>query len=212
MSTQKRLARILGKGFKSRVKFEGLTHRVESPKRNPGWKPKFPDKFWKTDPVVVNCLDNVPSRLYLSSLSTLHSVPLIDLGTLGLRGSVQFSLPFWTERYQDSPAEEDDDTSSIPVCTVKQFPYEVEHCVSWAQGVYEEHLAGFAKKNKGAEIDGREGGKKECAAWGVELYEELFVKEIEALATQYPEDHVDDDTKAPFWSGSRSTRRIRTSN
>ena len=52
--------------------------------------------------------------------------PLLESGTLGTKGNVQVVIPHMTESYSSS---QDPPEKSIPVCTLKNFPYEIEHTI-----------------------------------------------------------------------------------
>ena len=52
--------------------------------------------------------------------------PLLESGTLGTKGNVQVVIPHLTESYSSS---QDPPEKSIPVCTLKNFPYEIEHTI-----------------------------------------------------------------------------------
>jgi ubiquitin-activating enzyme E1 len=55
--------------------------------------------------------------------------PVIDLGTLGIKANVQVVVPFLTESYYstDDPLE-----LSVPLDTICNFPYRIEHMIQWA--------------------------------------------------------------------------------
>ncbi len=50
--------------------------------------------------------------------------PLLESGTLGTKGNTQVVLPDFTESYSSS---QDPPEKSIPICTLKNFPYAIEH-------------------------------------------------------------------------------------
>ena len=83
----------------------------------------------------MTALDNLDARLHVDEMCVRHRIPLVDSGTSGSRLNVQVVLPHETESYGDSA---DPPEREIPVCTVKQFPYEREHCVSWGKQSFEE--------------------------------------------------------------------------
>ncbi len=60
--------------------------------------------------------------------------PLLESGTLGVKGNTQIIIPDLTESYSSSrdPPEKD-----IPVCTLKFFPYQIEHTIQWARDLFE---------------------------------------------------------------------------
>lgn len=91
--------------------------------------PIFTDSFWEGLDVVVSAVDTVEARLAIDEHCCRHGIPLVDAGTQGLLGSTQVILPGCTERYADSA---DPEMGQTPVCTIKSFPYAVNHCVAWA--------------------------------------------------------------------------------
>jgi ubiquitin-activating enzyme E1 len=60
--------------------------------------------------------------------------PLFESGTLGTKCHSQVILPHATLTYTDiiDPPEE-----GIPLCTLKNFPYEIEHTIQWARDYFE---------------------------------------------------------------------------
>ena len=97
---------------------------------------------------MINALDNVAARLHVDRMCVLHRKPLLESGTAGTKANTQVVLPGLTASYGASTDPPDDD---IPVCTVKAFPYVLEHCVQWARDLFE---AQFVQ----AHIASREGG------------------------------------------------------
>ena len=59
---------------------------------------------------------------------------LFESGTLGTKCNSQVVVPKFTQSYGDSedPAEE-----TIPLCTLKNFPYQIEHTIQWARDYFE---------------------------------------------------------------------------
>ncbi len=95
----------------------------------------FDDEFWSSRcNVVLNALDNVEARLYVDRQCVKHGLGLIDAGTLGPKGNVQVVIPHNSESYGSSadPPEPD-----IPVCTLKNFPYEISHTIQWARDLFD---------------------------------------------------------------------------
>lgn len=92
------------------------------------------DDFWDGLDVVVNALDNIPSRLYVDSKCVWHLKPLIESGTLGVKGNVQVILPRLTESYGDSRDPPED---AIPLCTLRHFPNQIEHTIEWARDLFQ---------------------------------------------------------------------------
>jgi len=55
-----------------------------------------------------------------------YSKPLLESGTLGTMGNTQIVIPNVTESYGSS---RDPPEKSIPICTLKNFPNAIEHCL-----------------------------------------------------------------------------------
>lgn len=94
----------------------------------------FDDEFWFGHDVVMNALDNVDARMYVDGKCVYYRRPLLESGTEGTSGNVQVIVPFVTESYGSSV---DPPEASIPVCTLKSFPYLIEHCIQWARDFFD---------------------------------------------------------------------------
>jgi len=95
----------------------------------------FDDKFWSDGvDVVLNALDNVEARLFIDSQCVANQKALVDAGTLGSKGNVQVVVPRQSESYASSS---DPPEPSIPVCTLKHFPYEISHTIQWGRDLFD---------------------------------------------------------------------------
>jgi ubiquitin-activating enzyme E1 len=94
----------------------------------------FNDDFWEGLDGVTNAVDNVKARLFVDGRCVFYGRPLFESGTLGTKCNSQVILPHKTQSYGDSqdPAEE-----SIPLCTLKNFPYQIEHTIQWGRDFFE---------------------------------------------------------------------------
>lgn len=111
-------------------RIEAHTSRVGDEEDGP-----FDDDFWSSGcNVVLNALDNVEARLFVDRKCVSHGLGLVDAGTLGPKGNVQVVIPNYSESYGSSadPPEPD-----IPVCTLKNFPYEISHTIQWARDLFD---------------------------------------------------------------------------
>lgn len=94
----------------------------------------FNDDFWEGLDVVINAVDNVHARLYVDSRCVFYYKPLLESGTLGTKCNSQIILPGLTQSYGETsdPPEE-----SIPLCTLKNFPHQIEHTIQWGRDYFE---------------------------------------------------------------------------
>eukprot|EP00602_Paraphysomonas_sp_CaronLab_P005915 CAMPEP_0185034766 /NCGR_PEP_ID=MMETSP1103-20130426/24902_1 /TAXON_ID=36769 /ORGANISM="Paraphysomonas bandaiensis, Strain Caron Lab Isolate" /LENGTH=1127 /DNA_ID=CAMNT_0027571547 /DNA_START=173 /DNA_END=3553 /DNA_ORIENTATION=- len=103
----------------------------------------FTSELWSDIDAVVMALDNVEARRYVDGQCVLHSKSAVDVGTSGLKGHTQVIIPHLTESYSsfDDPPD-----PSVPVCTVKSFPYKPEHCVVWSKTLYDEVFVSYIER------------------------------------------------------------------
>lgn len=94
----------------------------------------FGDEFWENLDIVVNAVDNIKARNYVDSKCVWYSKPLFESGTLGTKCNSQIILPHLTASYGESTDPPED---SIAVCTLKNYPYLMEHCIQWARDYFE---------------------------------------------------------------------------
>jgi ubiquitin-activating enzyme E1 len=56
---------------------------------------------------------------------------------------VQVVLPKLTQSYGDS---QDPPEQSIPMCTMKHFPFQIEHTIEWARESFDNHFVNAANE------------------------------------------------------------------
>jgi len=186
----------------------------------------FNDDFFEALDGVTNALDNIEARLYMDSRCLFYQKPLLESGTLGTKGNTQMVVPHLTENYG---ATRDPPEKSIPVCTLKNFPNQIEHTLQWSRDMFEgmfkqtmedtnTYLTSpdFAetlrqqqstkldtlKNVKAALVDDRALSFDDCIAWTRLNFEVDYNNKIRQLLHNFPEDQVT-STGQPFWSGSK---------
>ncbi|OMJ81381.1 hypothetical protein SteCoe_18172 [Stentor coeruleus] len=189
----------------------------------------FDDTFWNSRNFVTNAVDNVNARLYVDSRCVWYEKPLLESGTLGTKANVQVCLPHKTQSYGDS---QDPPEESIPMCTLKNFPHAIEHCIEWAkdefQGTFSDgpqevnkyfedpirYLASLGSSgNSTVQKDKLEKIKifinlikhanfEECVHVAREMLQDSFYNTISQLLHNFPADYATKDG-TPFWSGPK---------
>ena len=188
----------------------------------------FDDNFWESLSGVCNALDNIQARLYVDQRCVYFKKSLLESGTLGTKGNTQVIVPRLTESYGSS---RDPPEKSIPICTLKNFPYQIEHTLQWARDYFEgefnkaaEEANAFLKKKQdyidelrrqgpgtllatletvnSCLIDGRPQTIRDCSEWARNVFEKLFCNDIKQLLHTFPRDNVDKNG-VPFWSGTK---------
>lgn len=188
----------------------------------------FNDSFWDNLSGVCNALDNVQARMYVDQRCVYYRKSLLESGTLGTKGNTQVIVPGLTESYGSS---RDPPEKSIPICTLKNFPYQIEHTLQWARDYFEgifrtgaEEANGYITRKQaylddlrkqgpgtmlstleivyGCLLDGRPTSVDDCVVWARLQFDKLFNTDIRQLLHTFPADSVDKNG-VPFWSGTK---------
>ena len=119
------------------LKVKAFTQRVE-----PANEKIFTDNFWDDLTFIVNAVDNIKARMYVDGKAVLHKKWLFEAGTLGTKCNSQIVIPDKTESYSDST---DPEEKNIPMCTLRNFPFLIEHCIEWSR---EQFFSSFQTASK----------------------------------------------------------------
>lgn len=95
----------------------------------------FNDELWESLDFVVNAVDNIHARLYVDQRCVWFEKPLLESGTLGTKANSQMIVPHKTQCYGDS---QDPPEEAIPMCTLRNFPNQIEHCIEWGRDKFNE--------------------------------------------------------------------------
>eukprot|EP01126_Amoeba_proteus_P044059 TRINITY_DN4877_c0_g1_i8.p1 TRINITY_DN4877_c0_g1~~TRINITY_DN4877_c0_g1_i8.p1 ORF type:complete len:871 (+),score=213.01 TRINITY_DN4877_c0_g1_i8:852-3464(+) len=96
----------------------------------------FHDEFWQSLDGVCNALDNIKAREYSDGKCVFFSKPLLEAGTLGTKANSEIVIPGKTKSYSQHEAAAE--THEIPMCTLRNFPHLIEHCIEWARAQFTE--------------------------------------------------------------------------
>lgn len=186
----------------------------------------FDDKFWERQDYIVNAVDNRAARLYIDSKCVWYKKALLDSGTLGTKANTQLVIPHLTECYADS---KDPEEESIPMCTLRNFPNQIEHCIEWGRHRFgelftekpnnlrsfltdrEAYLSKLQKDNTDLTIVKELKSIKQllelkdfedCVGFAKQKFYEDHELQISKLIELFPETHKDSEGN-PFWSGPK---------
>jgi ubiquitin-activating enzyme E1 len=193
----------------------------------PDTEETFDDAFWENLNFVVNALDNIQARLYVDSRCVYYRKPLLESGTLGTKGNIQVVVPFLTESYGSS---RDPPEKEIPICTLKNFPNQIEHTIQYARDLFEgtfkqsiddtnKYLSSASEFTKTLDEQGLSKSTvvknvhenlvvncpislEECVYWARMKFQDMFHNQIAQLLYNFPEDMIT-SSGAAFWSGSK---------
>lgn len=180
-------------------------------------------EFYQTLDFVANALDNIKARLYMDGQCVLHGIPLLESGTLGTKGNIQVVVPHLTESYGSS---QDPPETGIPVCTLKNFPYEIAHTIQWSRDMFEglfdqaprnaldylqhpEKITDLqsgdliiAAKNIEWVLKNTPNSFEDCIRVGFDFWHDQYKNQIEQLLYKFPPGYRT-STGDPFWAGSK---------
>jgi ubiquitin-activating enzyme E1 len=112
----------------------GLNVKAHKGRVAPNTENFFTDAFWDGLDVVFGAVDNVKARKYVDSKCVLHKKYLFESGTLGTKCNSQMVVPYKTQSYGDST---DPEEKAIPMCTLRNYPYLLDHTIEWARDYFQ---------------------------------------------------------------------------
>jgi ubiquitin-activating enzyme E1 len=106
---------------------------------------KFNEKFWKKHDFVINAVDNVEARKFISKKCKMYGKILIDSGTNGTKANSQIIIPYETIDYSPPKINQE---NQIPMCTLRNFPTSIEHCIEWARDKFDGYFINIINEVK----------------------------------------------------------------
>jgi len=150
-----------------------------------------------------------------------YGKPLLESGTLGTKGNTQVVVPGLTEHYG---ASRDPPEKGIPICTLKNFPYKIEHTIQWArdwfEGIFNHNPSSsndylrdpkaFLSSNRldvlekvhESLVQSKPVRFEQCVFWARKQFQEKFSNSIVQLLHNFPKDQIDTEGNR-FWSGHK---------
>lgn len=94
---------------------------------------KYGVAFFNKFKLVINALDNKKARSHVNRMCLSCDIPLIESGTMGYSGQVEFIKKGVSLCYECLPKSE---PKSYPMCTIRNTPKEPIHCIVWAKFLF----------------------------------------------------------------------------
>lgn len=94
---------------------------------------KYGTAFFNKFKLVINALDNKKARSHVNRMCLSCTIPLIESGTMGYSGQVEYILKGVSLCYECLPKPE---PKSYPMCTIRNTPKEPIHCITWAKYLF----------------------------------------------------------------------------
>jgi len=131
---------------------------------------QFGTKFYSNFDLILNALDNNDARYYINSICIKLNIPLINSGSEGIYGMINWHIRGLTPCFSCQKLMKDEDV--IPICSIRLKPEKIEHSVAWAKVLFEQIFTEVNKKDDDNEKDKE---KKE------KLFDENMPKKTENL-------------------------------
>ena len=95
----------------------------------------FDDDFWEKQNIIISAVDKISVRKYIDNQCTFYNKILIDAGTEGTNANFDIYYPNKTICLNDLTFNT---KKQIPMCTLKNFPTEIQHCIEWSKIIFKE--------------------------------------------------------------------------
>ena len=105
----------------------------------------FDDEFIEKQDILISAVDNISARKYIDNLCTFYNKILIDSGTEGTKANSDIYYPNKSICLNDTSFKI---KKEIPICTLKNFPTQIEHCIEFSKNIFEELFNLYVKNIK----------------------------------------------------------------
>ncbi|PVZ98795.1 hypothetical protein BB558_005199 [Smittium angustum] len=136
------------------AKIIGINDNIKSPQFDVEWFSSFD--------IVVNALDNLDARRHVNMMCQAADIPLIETGTAGYTGQTSVIKRGITECFECQPKPTEQKV--YPVCTIRNTPTALIHCVVWAKDyLFIQLFGGESAKNKEVDMELDQDNQEEMA-------------------------------------------------
>ncbi|MES1919465.1 hypothetical protein MHBO_001294, partial [Bonamia ostreae] len=158
---------------------------------------RFGTPFFQKFDLIINALDNLPTRRHVNRICVALGKPLIESGTQGYSGQVYLIKKGFSECYE---CVEKMAPKTFPVCTIRDTPEKPVHCIAWAKMMFGVLFASDEIEN--SEMSDMKMAKREDEnglEYARRLYEFLFERTIldRLEAIKLKENFADSNGKKP---------------
>ena len=193
----------------------------------------YTEDFWKSQNIIINAVDNMKARKYIDYQCTLFNKILIDSGTEGTKANSQLIIPNISKCYNETHIA-DEKNKNIPMCTLRQFPSSIEHCIEWGKDKFIEYFNINIENLKNVLTNPEEFYKKiedneekniilntikislqikqnndiiKCREYAIKIFINIFNDEIKKIINIFPHDYKNKDGTL-FWNGAKKFPQI----
>jgi len=145
---------------------------------------KYGVAFFNKFKLVINALDNKKARSHVNRMCLSCQIPLIESGTMGYNGQVEFIKKGVSMCYECNPRSE---PRTYPMCTIRNTPKEAIHCIIWSKYLFSQ-LFGEADEDVSMDEGKTESEKLSARDWAIQndynpkkLFKKIFFDDINVL-------------------------------
>jgi len=95
----------------------------------------FNDDFIEKQNILISAVDNLSARKYIDDLSTFFNKIYFNSGTEGTKANSEIYYPNKSICLKNRSFNE---KKEIPMCTLKIFPTQIEHCIEFSKIIFKE--------------------------------------------------------------------------
>ena len=100
----------------------------------------FDEDFWLNQDFIIMAVDSIHSRKYIDTRVIIFERCSVDAGTLGTEAKTQIIVPHKTMSYGENKENEEEAPQVIPMCTLRHFPSEINHCIEWSRDIFSDYF------------------------------------------------------------------------
>ena len=94
----------------------------------------FNEEFWQSQDFIFSAVDNIDARKYIDKKCYKYNKIFLNCGTLGVRANDNVFIPHKTKMFNQIFIGKN--TITFEPCTLKSFPYKIEHCIEWGKSIF----------------------------------------------------------------------------
>ena len=94
----------------------------------------FNKEFWEFQDFIFSAVDNIDARKYIDKRCYKYNKIFLNCGTKGVRANDNVFIPHKTKMFNQIFIGKN--TITYEPCTLKSFPYKIEHCIEWGKSIF----------------------------------------------------------------------------
>ena len=106
----------------------------------------FNKEFWEFQDFIFSAVDNIDARKYIDKKCYKYNKIFLNCGTQGVRANDNVFIPHKTKMFNQIFIGKN--TITYEPCTLKSFPYKIEHCIEWGKATFSDFFVSRIRQLK----------------------------------------------------------------